>query len=612
MWPDNETDIDLLGFDFLVDELFELLRDPAILPVTIGVAGDWGSGKSSILKMTANQLRAAEGAPFQVIEFSPWRFEDYADVKAALLEAVLGAVRIRVEGITDEGLRERLAKILKRLALRVKWLPAARLVAAAALKGHTDLAPEQIALITNPLLTRDLEAKQEEALKRLEDEDKEPEEPVSLGAFRETFADLIGQLEMQALVVLVDDLDRCLPDTIINVFEAMRLFLYSPKTAFVVAADQRIVQAAVEHAYPEAVKADGRVSTDYLEKILQLTISIPPLSISESVTYSNLLMAQANTTEEEFGILVAAAQAQRAKAGFDVAMNHGIAAAVLPSISHALAGAFAIASSIAPVLAPKQRGNPRQIKRFLNLFQLRQRAATRRGVSLEPDVLAKMMVLETVAPNAYHTLFVWQAQSAGKPVELARAESGNTDDDPGEAIATWIATPGVTDWLKLDPALAKTDLGPYFFYSRDRLSPALPAARLSPELQALLAELRSDIEGDRTGAVARALALEPGDLAALYPRLLELASRSPAPTSREMRSALDIATGNQAAGELFRDMLIQLPPTSVPRNLVMQLKVAFGGNADAPVVKAVFDAWAKDGSLARFVADARERPKRGK
>jgi hypothetical protein len=51
MWADNETRIDLLGFEFLVDELLLILRDPSLLPVTVGVAGDWGSGKSSLIGM---------------------------------------------------------------------------------------------------------------------------------------------------------------------------------------------------------------------------------------------------------------------------------------------------------------------------------------------------------------------------------------------------------------------------------------------------------------------------------------------------------------------------------------------------------------------------------
>ena len=51
MWSDNETTTDLLGFDYLVDSLLVLLEEPKLLPLTVGVAGDWGSGKSSLMRM---------------------------------------------------------------------------------------------------------------------------------------------------------------------------------------------------------------------------------------------------------------------------------------------------------------------------------------------------------------------------------------------------------------------------------------------------------------------------------------------------------------------------------------------------------------------------------
>ncbi len=412
-------------------------------------------------------------------------------------------------------------------------------------------------------------------------------------------------------MVLVDDLDRCLPDTIINVFEAMRLFLYAPKTAFVVAADQRIVQAAVEHTYPEAVKADSSVSTDYLEKVLQFTISIPPLSTSESETYTNLLMAEAHTTGEDFAKLVAAAQLGRAKGSLAVAMNHGIAAATLGNLSDDLAGALAIAGRIAPALAPKQRGNPRQIKRFLNLFELRRRAAARRGLALDPAVLAKIMVLETVAQEAHRILFGWQAESAGKPIELERAEKGGTEDATEGKAAAWMAAPGVGDWLRTEPPLAGVDLRPYFFFSRDRLSPALPASRLSPELQALLTELRSDAEGTRTAAVASASELDADNFAVVYSRLLDLSARSGSTLSREFRSALDIAAQNASAHEPFRDMLVALPAAQRSAITPMVLKVAFGSDLEHPVVKGAFDVWVLEPTLKTAVELAR-RPARGK
>lgn len=56
MWADNETTEDLLGFKVHADLLIDVIKDDTILPVTIGVFGDWGSGKSSILKIVNEEL----------------------------------------------------------------------------------------------------------------------------------------------------------------------------------------------------------------------------------------------------------------------------------------------------------------------------------------------------------------------------------------------------------------------------------------------------------------------------------------------------------------------------------------------------------------------------
>ena len=49
MWSDNETKDDLLGYQVHADLLKEVVLDSTMLPITIGVFGDWGSGKSSLM-----------------------------------------------------------------------------------------------------------------------------------------------------------------------------------------------------------------------------------------------------------------------------------------------------------------------------------------------------------------------------------------------------------------------------------------------------------------------------------------------------------------------------------------------------------------------------------
>ena len=62
--------------------------------------------------------------------------------------------------------------------------------------------------------------------------------PEQIHEFREEFKELLDEAKIDQLVVLIDDLDRCLPETAIDTLEAIRLFLFVPKTAFVIGADE--------------------------------------------------------------------------------------------------------------------------------------------------------------------------------------------------------------------------------------------------------------------------------------------------------------------------------------------------------------------------------------
>jgi putative protein kinase ArgK-like GTPase of G3E family len=54
---DNETKVDLLNNEAIAKTIIALLREKPERPVTIGVHGDWGAGKSSILEMIESGSR---------------------------------------------------------------------------------------------------------------------------------------------------------------------------------------------------------------------------------------------------------------------------------------------------------------------------------------------------------------------------------------------------------------------------------------------------------------------------------------------------------------------------------------------------------------------------
>ena len=610
MWADNETRVDLLGFDFLVDSLEVVLTEPRLLPVTVGVLGDWGSGKSSLLHMVEDRLGASPD--YVVVPFSPWRYEAYEDVKAALMEAVLLALAERVPKAEDP---EKAAGLLRRLRQKVARLmagPAAAgrvlLPAAGAVVAvHQGLSPE-VGTAAGAALVAGIDAVEAQAPEPTPEPEDVPIVFESVADFRVEFEALIDSLhEVKATVVLIDDLDRCLDDTVIDVFEAIRLFLQVSSTAFVIAANRPIVQAAIERRYPARVDGDPALGKDYLEKIVQVEITVPPLAEPEAETYLNLLFADLRLDDAAMGVIRAEADKRRRENQFSVAMNYGIAQGVLGQVPAELEADFTIANRIAPTLSRGLRGNPRQLKRFLNTMLLRSETARRRGVALDPAVLAKLMVLEQQEAE-FQQLFLWQMRQDGAAEEIVVAERCVLSGDPlpndaSTELKTWFGSRAVPPWLELEPRLAGVPLGSYFFFSRDRLSPAAPGARLSASLQALLGRLLLTIAAQRRMAVEEASKLGPEEYASLYDALSDRAKRRP--SGEAMDSLVELTEVAPASWPVLAAVLAQVPPSDVPTKLPPMLALRGNGR---PEVEALFDQWSQStvSALKRAVSEARQ------
>lgn len=586
MWADNETEIDLLGFEFLVDELEVLLIERRLLPVTVGVFGDWGSGKSSLMRMTRKRLETGENSgKFICVSFSPWRFEDFGYGKVALMAAVVDAIAEYAQG--QKGRLEQTIECANKLrAVLGRWgvWKHGATIGAAAVGAGTEEATLAGAVT--------------DAVAAGSERDDDPTRGFETVAhFHIRFEELVESLgaEMQAVVVFIDDMDRCATETIVETFEAMRLFLHSPKTAYVVGAHAEIVEAALDGRYPNQLEGDESLGRNYLEKMLQNSVAVPPLSEPEVQTYVNLLFAELRTSEEQFQELRRVASENRTRNQLGVALNEGIAQGAIGELSSELVADLGIAAGIGPTLGRGLRGNPRQIKRFLNRFLLRVETAGKRGIELDTAKLAKLMLLEELHPRVFERLFVWHLQTeSGVPTQLQLAEELVADKKPKNVAAEvtdWIAQPGVHEWLALSPPLAGVSLGPYFTFSRDRLAGTVTTARLPVELQRLLGELQSSVRPKRENAVEQATKLEGAELSELLPALLDTVRADVGGAAAQGLLALAGRRGEVAVA-LF-DMLGTLPVAKVKGNFVLAFANGFKSDPRAAVL---LERWADKGS----------------
>lgn len=514
--PDHETEIDYLNCESISRTVFELLKENRKRALTVGIHGDWGAGKSSILKMIEADLNSDEDVA--VLWFNGWTFEGFDDAKTVLIENTI--TELCRQRSTVGKVKEKASKLLK----RVNWLKIAKRSIGIAFNVTTGLpSPGQIETALGALQSlgqdaasikaSDIPAKLDEIagfLKPAEDANNLPD---TIHEFREDFQDLLEEAKIKQLVVLIDDLDRCLPTTAVQTLEAIRLFLFVPKSAFVIGADEAMIEYAVRQHFPDLPVASGPLpyARNYLEKLIQVPFRIPALGAQETRTYVTLLLVQSIVGEDHDGFdkLLEKAKESLKQPWLGTGLSQTDIQKVDENAKNDLNSAFVLAQQIAPILAEGTKGNPRQIKRFLNALLVRQVIAHARGFGnqIKQPVLAKLMLAERFQPDFYEYIST-QAMSAndGKVPELSVLESsgqlekskGNTKsaDKKGskkeEVIQStettkWLERNWLKRWLQLEPKLANEDLRPYVFVARDKR--LLVSASVQGGLEALISKL---------------------------------------------------------------------------------------------------------------------------
>lgn len=525
MWSDNESGIDLLGFRVHSDFIYEIVIDKKMLPVTIGLFGDWGSGKTSVMKMLEKTLssfdddKSSEGkANIICLYFNGWQFEGYDDAKSAILSSIL--MQLAEHKKIGEKIKDKAVSLMK----SVNWM---RLVGMsvknvalpailAYLTGGASLIPSLAGFGKKFLGMEDKNKKNDDGNQDAEPLDWEElikadesnSGPLDIRTFRERFSEMLKDTKIDALVILIDDLDRCSPDRIIDNLEAIKLFLNVDNTAFVIGADPRIVEYAVERRFlfERGMESDkegaGNLVKDYLEKLIQIPYRLPRLSPSEIESYMNLLFCDKKLAAEDFKKIIDGFQEFRKRDMYSIfgySRIKNISSTV--EINTGLEEDLSMCSNIAPLITDGLKGNPRQVKRFLNAFILRKKLAEVAKLNkVNDNVLVKLMVLEYVEDDCFRELFKWQSAQEGFPEEIEMLESMNTDDAKGSEkgkkakdFSKW-QTSFVQKWLTLNPKLSKVDLRDYFWILRDRMASTLSGiAMVSPFIISILDDLMSDL-----------------------------------------------------------------------------------------------------------------------
>ena len=583
MWTDNETTDDLLGFRVHCDLIKSVVTDEDLLPVVMGVFGDWGGGKSSIMRMLEQDLEKEEG--IVCLYFNGWVFEGYEDAKTALLTSILVAIGEHQQ--FDAKLKEKAGRLLR----RVKWMDLGRVavqnlaipIGAAALTGGVGAIPIVLGGMAaaaasglKPGLIEEGESKPFwDAY--LEEEKTQPD-ILEVRKFREEFENLLAETDINSLVILIDDLDRCLPPRIIDTLEAIKLFVAVPKTAFVIGADEFIVRHAISTRYVNQqldekadIQEERNLTTDYLEKLVQIPYHLPRLSPSEMETYINLLLCQKFLKDEAQKQSVLTAWKEQRASDFYTTFNYGAVKAVLgeDKLPEMLKQNLVWSSGVAVALTEGLKGNPRQVKRMLNAMRLRTTLAGVAKLPIKAEILAKLMVLEYTNPKLFRQLDNWQTVGKGFAGELKQLEApdaeveGEEAKEKSEVLPDW-SKPAAKRWLQMEPNLGELDLRNYFWIARDRTKSTLSSASLSsPKVTAIYQQLVDGNEGEQVTAISDAITLDVLQMESLISQLAERIHRHPDETPAA-EALVSLAEKEMAgAGEALIETISQVSPSAL-------------------------------------------------
>ncbi|HTM99996.1 MAG TPA: P-loop NTPase fold protein [Pedobacter sp.] len=214
----------------------------------IALYGNWGSGKTSLMRHMAKRL--VDGEIYVPIFFEAWQHEKDENLALSLCDAMTHELP------SSEGIER-----FKRIAVSV-------------LRGFgAGLSVK----VENKVLGYELGFNGKDTLEAVDKslEDKTLSHFKTLAEFKESFQKLEKSIlknnKATRLLVFVDDLDRCEPENVLNLITALKLFFtYGENTIFLAALDKEAVTKAVVTKYKDVVKAE-----EYLEKVFDVTFGMP-------------------------------------------------------------------------------------------------------------------------------------------------------------------------------------------------------------------------------------------------------------------------------------------------------------------------------------------------
>ncbi|PFM42215.1 hypothetical protein COC59_26645 [Bacillus cereus] len=259
-YPINDTEQDALNRASFAEKIADSLVKSGEDSLTMGILGNWGSGKSSVYNLIKEK---SDKNHVIFIEFKPWYFgeNNHDIIRLYLLEFLEGIKKV-------QGYNPEIGKAIKKYA---------DILSSVSLRGFGATL----------------------SFKELVDRFKP-------GQSMDSLSDLKKEIEMllkdypKRIVVYIDDIDRLEGSEIRMIFKLVRLVADFPKVTYILALDEEVVQKSLSSVYQFEEKGNLEDAKKYIEKFIQIPIYLPK---PDFIDLYNLCKKQLNNIIEENNIL---------------------------------------------------------------------------------------------------------------------------------------------------------------------------------------------------------------------------------------------------------------------------------------------------------------------
>jgi len=250
-------------FDSLSRTIANIIRN-SIPHFTIGIYGEWGTGKTTLMKSIEKNLTSekpqGKEQTFLPIWFNAWKYEREENLASVSLMKTVGYA------MANHSIFDQLSKTIFK-GLTIVGKDVMQQIAMQAVSKKRELADEEMEERMDYLNTLYRDSVYYEGLEKIQQQMKS----------------VRSELGDHRVVIFIDDLDRCSPIKALEVLESIKLFLDIEGFVFVIGLSHKTVTQLITQAY----KLTGIKGDDYIKKIIQIPIKIPSWSKESMIDLIN-------------------------------------------------------------------------------------------------------------------------------------------------------------------------------------------------------------------------------------------------------------------------------------------------------------------------------------